>query len=155
MGIAGWIKSLHVLSAIVLMGTGAGIAYFQWMAWRSRDLSTFRHVARMVVRADWIFTTPAVIIQPITGIWLMRASGIAVDSAWAGWVGSLYLLAGACWLPVVWIQIVLKTRAAAASSFDEMAANCRNLMAWWLALGVIAFGAVAAILLLMVNGQWH
>jgi uncharacterized membrane protein len=87
----------------VLFGTGLGIAFFMLMAHRTRDAALIAHTARTVVIADAVFTATAVIVQPVSGaalIWLLgyawREPRIVASLA-------LYLLAGLCWLPVVWI----------------------------------------------------
>ena len=60
-------KWLHLLGATVLLGTGAGIAFFMLMAHRTHDPRLIQHVASTVVIADALFTATAVVAQPITG----------------------------------------------------------------------------------------
>jgi uncharacterized membrane protein len=118
----GLIKTLHILSATLLFGTGLGTAYFMWSANRTRDARITAAVARHVVRADWIFTLPTVIFQPISGIWLVQAAGYA----WTGWIGfslALYGIAAACWLPVVWLQIRMRDMAASADERHQPLPN--------------------------------
>lgn len=96
------LKTLHIVSATFLFGTGVGSAFYLWRANREGDVRVIAGVARQVVIADWLFTTPTVIFQPISGAWLVHAGGIP----WNVWIVAslaLYLLAGACWLPVVWL----------------------------------------------------
>ena len=100
--------------------------------------------------ADWIFTTPAIVIQPVTGAWLMVILGYRFDSAWFLWVAGLYVLAGACWIPVVVVQYRLRALAAAASSWDALPAGYYRLMRLWVGLGVGAFAAVLGLFALMV-----
>jgi len=94
------LKTLHILSATVLFGTGLGTAFFMWFTWRSRSLPAIVVASRLTVRADAWFTTPAVIAQPLTGVLLMREMGFAWSTPWLLAAIALYLLAGACWLPV-------------------------------------------------------
>ena len=54
------IKTLHVLSATVLFGTGAGIAYFMFRGQASGVPAARRFAASTTVRADLLFTLPAV-----------------------------------------------------------------------------------------------
>ena len=108
------VKTLHILSAAVLFGTGMGIAWFMLMAHRTRDLAAIRTTCRHVVVADWCFTAPAVVVQPLSGLWLMHAAGHAFDGGWFALVVALYGLAGICWLPVVAIQVRLRDAAQAA-----------------------------------------
>ena len=99
------VKLIHIVSSTILLGTGLGIAFFMFSAHRSQNLDAFRVTARYVVLADWIFTAPAVIVQLFSGLWLTVRLGISMASAWFMVVISLFALVGACWLPVVRIQI--------------------------------------------------
>jgi uncharacterized membrane protein len=146
----GLVKTLHILSATVLFGTGLGTAYFMWSANRARDAHVIASVARHVVRADWLFTTPTVILQPLTGIWLVHAAGYS----WTGWVGlslGLYALAGLCWLPVVWLQIRMRDAAHASVRQGQTLPDAywRDASIWFW-LGVPAFLSTTAVFFLMV-----
>ena len=108
-------------------------------------------VSREVVLADWLFTTPAVIIQPVTGVWMALLVGHPLTSPWLAWSIGLYLLAGACWLPVVWIQLQLRDLAAAAARRGgDLPARYHRLFRIWFALGWPAFIAVVVVFALMV-----
>jgi uncharacterized membrane protein len=144
------VKVLHILGTVLIFGTGLGTAFFLLMAYRSRDLDAIRVTARHVVVADWLFTAPAVVIQPITGAILMRMIGVPFDSVWFAAVVVLYVLTGCCWLPVVAIQYRLRDMARAAVSYDALPARFHRLMRWWIGLGIPAFLAVLVIVLLMV-----
>ncbi len=145
------LKFLHIIGATVLLGTGAGIAFFMLMAHRTGDVRVIAGVARIVVIADYVFTTTAVIAQPITGILLARAVGY---SLWEGWIVAsiaLYLFTGAFWLPVVWMQSRMRSlAAAAAASGGPLPAEYYRLFRWWFAFGFPAFTAVLAIFWLMI-----
>jgi uncharacterized membrane protein len=101
------------------------------------------------VLADWIFTTPAVVVQPVTGAWLMLIVGYRFDSAWFA-PAARYRAAGACWIPVVVIQYRLRALAAAAPDWASLPPAYGRLMRWWAALGAGAFAAVLALFWLMV-----
>ena len=145
-----FVKVLHILGTVLIFGTGMGTAFFLLMAYRSRDLDAIRVTARHVVIADWLFTAPAVVIQPITGAILMRMIGISFDSTWFAAVAALYVLTGCCWIPVLFIQYRLRELARAATTYDALPAQFHRLMRWWMALGVPAFTAVMVIVVLMV-----
>ncbi|CAH1653852.1 hypothetical protein CHELA20_11022 [Hyphomicrobiales bacterium] len=66
------LKFLHVLGAILLIGTGAGIAFFVVMAQATRYPTKVAAVARIVVTADFLFTAAAVVAEPITAVLLAR-----------------------------------------------------------------------------------
>lgn len=146
-----WLRAAHILGACVLIGTGAGIAFFMLMAHRSRDAALVAHVAGTVVIADWLFTASAVVIQPITGLLLAQATGWPLDSAWILWSVGLYLLIGACWLPVLWIQKRMRDLARdAVAAGTALPPEYHRLFRWWFALGWPAFAAIIGILVLMV-----
>ena len=142
-----WIKLAHILSATILFGTGMGTAFFMLKAFLSRSEEAMRVTTQTVVMADWLFTTPAVIVQLLTGVWLTSRLGISFDSSWFVAVISLYVFVGLCWIPVVWIQIRIKNLIAAGHPRIAY----QNLMRAWIALGVPAFTAVVVIFYLMVS----
>lgn len=143
------LKFFHVLGATVLIGTGAGIAFFMLLASRSGDPRLVAGTARLVVIADWVFTAPAVLLQFVTGIALMEVTGYAYDSAWFLAALALFLFIGACWLPVVAIQYRL--RRVAEAMIDGAPDEALHLwMRRWVALGIPAFCAILLLLWLMV-----
>ena len=131
------------------MGTGAGIAFFMFVAVRTGNTENIRQTLKHVVLADWIFTTPAVVIQFVTGIWLMKVLGYSFASTWFYLVISLFLFVGVCWVPVVFIQIRLKDIAAGERT-DLFSDGFNGLFKWWVGLGVPAFTAMLVLFYLMV-----
>ena len=142
-----WIKLVHILSATVLFGTGMGTAFFMLKAYLSQNDEAMRVTTNTVVMADRIFTTPAVVVQLATGLWLTSKLNIAFDSSWFVAVISLYALVGLFWMPVVWIQIRIRDLIAAGAERKDY----ETLMRAWAALGVPAFAAVIVIFYLMVS----
>ena len=142
---------VHILSSTLLFGTGLGTAFHGWMAQRSRDLRAMRVVNRNVVLADWLFTAPAVVVQPVTGVWLARVAGFPFTTSWLLVAIGLYLMVGACWLPVVWLQMRMQRMADAAERDGTGLPGLydRYARAWFL-LGWPAFTGVVAIFYLMV-----
>jgi uncharacterized membrane protein len=145
------LKFLHVIGATVLLGTGAGIAFFMLMAHRTGQPAVIAGVARIVVIADFVFTATAVVLQPVTGVLLVRAVGYALTDAWILWSIVLYLVTGAFWLPVVWMQMRMRALAvAAAAAGTELPRAYHVLFWWWFAFGFPAFAAVVTIFWLMI-----
>jgi uncharacterized membrane protein len=141
----------HVLGAIVILGTGTGIAFFMLMAHRSGDVGFLAQTARVVVLADMIFTASAVVVQPLTGYLLVRESGQSFSEFWISAALVLYAVAGIFWLPVVWIQTRMRDLAtAAARSGEPLPDAYHRLFCIWFAFGFPGFGAVMAILWLMI-----
>jgi uncharacterized membrane protein len=145
------VKWLHILSSTFLFGTGVGSAFYMLFSSLSRDPRVVATVVRYVVIADWVFTTPTIVIQPATGWYLMSLLGLPASTAWVAWSLGLYALAGACWVPVVVMQIRMrKLAAAAASAGTPLPAAYWRYLKWWVALGVVAFGALVVVFYLMV-----
>lgn len=144
------LKTVHVLSSTLLFGTGLGTAFHGWMANRSGDLAARRVVNRNVVLADWLFTTPAVIVQPVTGVWLAGIAGIPLTTSWLLAAILLYLLVGACWLPVVWIQLRMRRMVEAVGDGEALPPLYHRLSRAWFWLGWPAFAGVIAIYWLMI-----
>ncbi|ROS02051.1 putative membrane protein [Sinobacterium caligoides] len=144
------LKMIHILSAVIVTGTGAGIAFFMFMANRSNNIQAIAVTARHVVLADWLFTTPAIVVQFVTGLMLMMRLGYTFTSSWFLLVISLFLFIGACWVPVVVIQYRLRNLADSAVESGELGAPFKQMMRWWTALGVPAFCAILVIFWLMV-----
>jgi uncharacterized membrane protein len=144
-------KVIHILGTVLLFGTGMGTAFFLLMAYRTRDLDAIRVTARHVITADWLFTTPAVVLQPISGGALMLLLGYRFDTVWFAAVVVLFTLTGACWIPVVYIQYRLRELAMSATSFETLPQEFHRLMRRWIALGIPAFSAVLLIVILMVT----
>lgn len=146
----GFIKTIHILSATVLFGTGLGTAFFMWQATRSNNLPVIAHTSTWVVRADWLFTLPAIIVQPITGLWLMQLTSQPLSPWLMGSLG-LYTLAGLCWLPVVWLQIRMQQIAAQSLIAQRpLATDYYRYANIWFWLGVPAFAAMVGVFFLMV-----
>ncbi|KPF42369.1 DUF2269 domain-containing protein [Rhizobium sp. AAP43] len=146
------LRFVHVIGATVLLGTGAGIAFFMLMAHRTGNPSHIAHVAGTVVIADTVFTATAAILQPITGAWLAQEIGWDLTSGWVFLSLILYVVVGLFWLPVVWIQIQLRDLARqAAASGTALPARYVRLFRIWFACGFPAFLSVMAILWLMLT----
>lgn len=145
------LKFVHVLSATLLFGTGLGTAFHMWMTHRRGDVAAIANAARLTVLADWLFTAPAVVLQPLSGAGLMYIAGDSLAQSWLVAALVLYGVAGACWLPVVALQIrVRRLAAAAAANGQALTPEYFRSMRWWFALGWPAFLAVLAIFWLMI-----
>lgn len=144
------LKTVHILSSTLLFGTGLGTAFHGWMANRSGVLAARRVVNRNVELADWLFTAPAVIVQPVTGVWLAHLAGFPLTTPWLMAAIALYILVGVCWLPVVAIQIAMRRIAEATPDEGTLPVRYHRLVRWWFGLGWPAFIGVIAIFWLMV-----
>ena len=145
------LKYIHILSSTLLFGTGLGTAFHGFLAFRTKDPRVVAAVGRSVVLADWLFTAPAVVIQPITGVAMAVLAGAPLTQGWLALSIALYALVGVCWLPVVWLQIQLRRMAQASlKSGDPLPPLYYRYLRLWFMLGWPAFTAVLAIFYLMV-----
>ncbi len=145
-------KWLHILSSTVLFGTGMGTAFQMVWAMRTDRVETIHSVASGVVVADWIFTTPAGIIQPLTGLWLLFLTGHDLFAPWLLLTYALYVLAFLCWAPVLHLQIRLRDLAGdALADGTALPDEARHLYRLWFRLGWPAFTAMVAIFWLMIS----
>jgi len=145
------VKWLHILSSTLLFGTGIGSAFYMLVTSLTRNVRAIASVVRFVVLADWLFTTPTILIQPLTGFYMMHLAGYPLTSRWILWTIVLYLIAGACWLPVVWLQIRMREYARAADAAGtELPAIYWRYLRIWVLLGIPAFLALVVVFYLMV-----
>jgi uncharacterized membrane protein len=145
------LKLVHILSAAVLAGTGFGIAFFKWVVDRTRNVTAIRVVSEKVVLADWIFTLPAIIVQVVTGVALAHIVGYPLTRGWLFDAICLFSLAGACWVPVVRIQIRLRDLARTYETHGmPIGEKYLRYSRIWFWLGVPAFSSVIVIFWLMV-----
>ena len=146
-----FVKYLHVLSSTLLFGTGIGSAFYLLATTLTRDARAVAVVARMVVRADWLFTATTAVLQPLTGFWLVHQLQLPLSTPWVKASIVCYGLAIACWLPVVWLQMRLRDLAAeAAREGGALPPRYWLLFRWWVALGVPAFFLFLALFWLMI-----
>ena len=144
-------KYLHVLGAIVILGTGTGIAFFMLMAHRSGDAAFIARTASTVVIADMLFTLTAVLLQPVSGGVLMWLSATAWSERWLMTSLALYAVAGLFWVPVIFMQIEMRDLArVAAENNQKLPQRYRALFHRWFLFGIPGFGSVMAILWLMI-----
>lgn len=146
------LKWLHILSSTVLFGTGMGTAFQMVWAWRTGRVETIHSVASGVVVADWLFTTPAGIVQPVTGVLLVWVAGYGLTEPWLLLAYALYVLAFICWAPVVILQIRIRDMARVAlETGTPLPDRARRYFRIWFALGWPAFAALVWVFWLMVT----
>ncbi len=144
------VKFLHILSSTFLFGTGVGTAFYLLFISRTRDPRTVAAVARLVVIADWIFTTTTIIFQPASGLYLAHRLGVPLTTPWLYWSIVLFVIAALCWLPVVWLQMRLRDIAqAAAEAGQPLPLRYDGYLGIWAALGVPALFSFLVIFYLM------
>jgi len=143
--------ALHLISVVLLLGVGTGSAFYKFMADRSGNLEVILHTNKMVVLADWLFTTPSAILQPLTGIMLMNLMGISLWTPWLLTSIILYIVAGVLWLVAVYLQIRMKNMALLAQQEERfLGEDYFRLVNYWIWLGVFSFFAMGGVFYLMV-----
>ncbi|MBI1835041.1 MAG: DUF2269 domain-containing protein [Burkholderiales bacterium] len=146
------LKTIHIISSVLLVGTGFGSAFYLFFVNRSKNLTAIVVVSRLVVRADWWFTTPAVIVQPISGFLMMQMAGWPLSTPWIMLSFALYALAGICWLPVVVLQIKMhKLAEQCVKEGRDLPSQYWTWSRYWEWLGYPAFIAMLGVYYLMVN----
>ena len=142
---------IHIASVILLLGVGGGSAFYKFMADKSRDLTVIMHTNKMIVLADWLFTTPSAIVQPVTGILLMNLTGISWNTPWLLTSLILYIFAGLLWLVAVYLQIKMRNLAIEAHSQNRFVGKEYFILVnYWIWLGVFSFLAMGAVFYLMI-----
>jgi uncharacterized membrane protein len=145
------LKWIHIVSSTLLFGTGLGTAFYLLVVTLTRNVPAMAVVSRFVVLADFLFTAPTAIIQPATGLWMAKMAGMPLSNKWIVWSIVLYIIAGACWLPVVWIQIRLRDEARLAAETGQATTRTYwRFFTAWVLLGIPAFFAFLVIFYLMV-----
>jgi len=142
---------VHIASVILLLGVGGGSAFYKFMADRSGNIEVIVHTNKLVVLADWLFTTPSAILQPVTGVMLMNLMGYSWELPWLFASIVLYVFAGALWLYAVYLQIRMKKMALLAQKEKRFVGkDYFRLVKQWIGLGVFSFLAMGGIFYLMV-----
>ncbi|WP_213735915.1 DUF2269 domain-containing protein [Bradyrhizobium sp. dw_411] len=145
------VKYLHVVGAIVILGTGTGIAFFMMMAHRSGDPAFIARTATTVVIADMLFTLTAVVLQPVSGGLLMLLSATTLAEHWLVTSLGLYAVAGLFWVPVIFMQIEMRNLAQVAALRNQpLPRRYFSLFRRWFLFGIPGFGSVMIILWLMI-----
>ena len=144
------LKWIHILSSVALVGVGFGSAFYLFYINRTRNVVAIAEVSKLVVRADYWFTFPAVLIQPLSGFAMVSMTGYSYTEAWLLGTYALFITAGACWLAVVWIQIQMAKIAAANINNHALPKNYWRYTRLWQRLGMVAFPAMLIVYALMV-----
>jgi uncharacterized membrane protein len=145
------VKTVHIISSTLLFGTGLGTAFFMFSSHFARSMQEKLYAAKTTVLADYVFTTPAVILQPLTGVWLITNGGHDWTAPWLVWTYGIYILAGLCWLPVVWIQIRMKKiLQSCVNTGTPPPVEYDRLFKIWFVLGWPAFIGLVIVFFLMV-----
>ena len=144
------LKWVHILSAVVMLGAGAGSAFYLHRANREGNLHAIRFVLKNVILADGLFTVPPIVLIPVTGVWMMRLKGYAFSELWTWLSLTLFVIAGLCWLPAAVLQYKMKALAESALDKERLPAAYWHYERLWRILGVAAFPAVLVIFSLMI-----
>jgi uncharacterized membrane protein len=145
------LKAVHIVSSTILFGTGLGTAFFKWAVDRSGSVAAIRVVSERVVLADWLFTSPAIVVQAVTGVALAFLMGFPLAHGWVAYAIGLYCIAGLCWLPVVWLQMRMRDLARHSDSQGTPLPSTYWVYARvWFWLGVPAFLSLVVVFWLMV-----
>lgn len=145
-----FLKWIHILSAVLLLGTGLGSAFYVWRANRAGNLDAIRFVLRNVILADWLFTVPPIVLLPVTGVWMLRIKGYALSELWIWLSLVLFVIAGLCWIPAAGLQYKMKALAEQAVDKEALPVVYWQHERLWFVLGLAAFPPAIVIFTLMI-----
>ena len=145
------VKLVHVLSAALLIGVGAGTAFFLWQSHRSGDVGAIGVATRAALLIEWWIIVPTVVLQPLTGLWMLDLGGQPLRQPWIVAALLLFGIAGVVWIPAIALKLRMHDVArAAAERSRALPVAFHRWMRWWLALWWTIFALTLAILALMV-----
>jgi uncharacterized membrane protein len=141
----------HILSAFLLCGTGFGVALRRVAGQVPRQMHVMLVSHSHFVELDWLFTLPALVLQPLSGFWLAEIAGVSLTAPWMVVSFALYGVTLCCGLAALWLRNAMYDVAAPAlRDGGELPARYHRLFRAWNALGWPAFAATLAITVLMV-----
>lgn len=148
------LKSVHVLGAVLFLGTGLGSAWYKLRAARSKDVGVIAWCDAEIVFADWVFTVPSGLLMPISGLWLVQLWAVPLSTPWIWQSLAGYALAGLTWLPAAVLQIRMRGLSAKArDEGTELPPQWYAMQRIWAGLGVPSFGVTLAVVWMMVSKQ--
>ena len=146
------LELLHILGAMVLFGSGLGIAFFMVAASRSGNVALIAGTARIVVIADIALMATAFVLQPITGLGMAHIAHIHLWQSWIAISLGLYAVIGLLWLPGFWLRLQMREMAATAlAAGTPLPERYRQFMRLWYWCGAPGFVAIITILYFMVT----
>ena len=148
------VKWIHIISATIVFGTGLGSAWYWLMAHRQRNIAVRAEITKQVVKADWFFTTPAIVLLLISGAWMVDTAKYPLESGWIAVSLILFVIAAAAWIPVVGLQTAMRNELQRVLRGKKLSAHYSKCQRLWLVLGWIAFPATIVIFYLMVSKPW-
>lgn len=149
-----FVKVIHILGAVLFLGTGLGSAYYKLRAHRSRDVHVIAWCDSEIVLADWVFTVPSGVLMPVSGLLLVYLYRMPLATPWV-WQGILgYCIAGLAWLPAAYLQIRMRRLSTRArSDGTALPPAYHRMQRAWTLLGLPSFTAAVTTLWLMVSKQ--
>ncbi len=147
-----WIKILHIISASILFGTGIGSAIYIFYIFLKQDLNSIAKALTAVISTNWFFIATSTLILALTGLFMLPLKGYSLYSLWV--YGSIlgYIIAGACWLPIIWIQMRCRDIAlACGNSKNQLPKEYKIYLIIWQILGSLTFITLIIIFYLMIN----
>jgi uncharacterized membrane protein len=146
------LEILHILGAMILFGSGIGIAFFMAVSNRTGNVALIAGTARIVVIADIALMATAFVLQPVTGLSLAHIAHLHIWQSWLAISLGLYGLIGLLWLPGFWLRLQMKDMAATAlAAGTPLPPRYRQYLRLWYWCGTPGFIAIIAILYFMVT----
>lgn len=140
------LKLIHIISATIMFGTGLGSAFYLFYTYKFSKFSTVKEILNIVIIADYIFTTPSVILQLATGLWLSHYMKL-ISTNWFLIALLFSLLVYALWIRAVFLQLKMKKTLENAKEYNV---QFHQQMKGWFFLGIPAFFGSLFLFYLMV-----
>ena len=144
--------TLHILSAVWLMGHLVSSAFWKARADRTGNPQTIATTAQALVRSDFTFTLPGIVVLLGTGIWMAGLTGW--DRFQELWLGTSFVLVIV--MVIIWLAVLLPQQrrmarfAAETLEGVDQGANYQRASKLWSMAGGIMTLIPVLVLFLMV-----
>lgn len=127
---------LHVFGAIIFMGNIIVTAMWMASAKRTHDAAVLHFASKAVIRADWIFVVPGIVLILVPGVLAIGPWGGFGRASWADLALALFVLTGIVWgvflIPAQKRMLQLSREAVELKMAlsDRFYSALRNWMIW-------------------------
>ena len=146
------LKLVHVLAVIVFVGNITVGIFWKRIADAAKDPAIISHTIAGIIKADRVFTIPAIVVLLVAGIGTAQAGHWSIlGTGWILWSIALFIIAGLAFGPVSRVQRQLRDLSGAAAAGGTMDwALYERLSRRWAVWGTIALVAPLIAVGLMV-----
>ena len=151
-----WHIFLHITGAVVFLGNIVVTAAWMLMAERTRSISVIHFSAKAVLRADFLFTLPGVLLIVMNGLAMVFAAWGGRETLYSlSWISAalaLFTASGVIWLSVlIPVQHRMVVFSDPAEYPDSLPSQFFSALHKWYFWGGLAIVLPIGSLYLMVN----